>query len=144
MAKREISLECTNKRGENAMWKLMFPSEKSCTKWASKLKKAVRPVWENPKVNRCHVCDKNFQLFRRQHHCRKCGRVICADHYRILPDLPELGYNDKVKVCTNCINRVGNIDGLQRAKSLSERETERQSVLKYNSALMSGNSGMME
>ena len=75
-------------------------------------------------------------LFRRQHHCRKCGKVICSNHYRYVNELPELGYKTKVKVCVNCVNRIGNIDGVQRANSLGEKEAERTSVLKYNSVLL--------
>lgn len=137
LEKREIGIECTNKRGENALWKLIFLSQKSTEKWSEKLKKAVRPVWQDPNSERCTVCDKNFQVFRRQHHCRKCGKVMCSDHCRVIDGLPELGYHEKVKICSNCVNRIGNINGVERAKSLSEKETLRVSVFKHNSVFMS-------
>jgi hypothetical protein len=119
------------------LWKLIFLSQKSTEKWSEKLKKAVRPVWQDPNSERCTVCDKNFQVFRRQHHCRKCGKVICSAHCRVIDGLPELGYNEKVKICSNCVNRIGNINGVERAKSLSEKETLRASVFKHNSVFMS-------
>ncbi|OMJ70128.1 hypothetical protein SteCoe_31964 [Stentor coeruleus] len=137
LEKREISIECTNKRGENALWKLIFPSQKSTEKWSEKLKKAVRPVWQDPNSERCTVCDKNFQVFRRQHHCRKCGKVICSAHCRVIEGLPELGYNERVKICSNCVNRIGNINGVERAKSLSEKESLKASAFKHKSVFMS-------
>lgn len=136
--RREISIECTNKRGEIALWKLIFSNKENTEKWANKLRKAVRPVWEDPAINRCSVCDKGFKVFRRQHHCRNCGKVICAVHCKLSP-LPELGYTDKVKICTNCVNRIGNIDGVERAKSLLIRENEKKSILQFNSVLLPNN-----
>ena len=61
---------------------------------------------------------------------------MCTPHMKILSNLPELGYRGKVKICTNCVNRIGNIDGVQRAKSLTLKESERKSILQYNSVLM--------
>ena len=126
------------------MWKLIFSTKENTEKWAKKLKKAVRPEWEDPSVNRCSVCTKNFKLLRRQHHCRKCGKVICSNHCKEIESLPELGYYTKVKICTNCINRVGNINGVQRANSLGTKEVERNSVLKYNSVRMSPTSSVID
>merc|ERR1711974_312977 len=28
-------------------------------------------------VSECHYCKLTFTLFRRKHHCRKCGNVYC-------------------------------------------------------------------
>jgi hypothetical protein len=142
--RREISIECTNKRGENALWKLIFTNKENTEKWAHKLKKAVRPVWEDPNATVCSVCAKNFQLFRRQHHCRNCGRVICAAHCKLVPSLPELGYSGKVKVCSNCVNRLGNVNGVERARSLGEREAERKTGVQYNSVMMRPGGSILE
>jgi len=120
------------------LWKLIFSNKENTEKWANKLRKAVRPIWEDPSASRCSVCDKGFKVFRRQHHCRNCGKVMCTVHCKLSP-LPELGYKDRVKICTNCVNRIGNINGVERAKSLIVRESERGSILKFNSVLMPQN-----
>ena len=64
---------------------------------------------------------------------------MCTAHMKIISNLPELGYTGKVKICTNCVNRIGNVDGVQRAKSLTMKETERKSILQFNSVLMMAN-----
>jgi hypothetical protein len=143
LEKRELSIECVNIRGEVVLWKLVFSNKENTAKWANKLRKAVRPKWEDPATRSCSICDKTFQLFRRQHHCRNCGKVMCTAHMKFISNLPDLGYRGKVKICTNCINRIGNIDGVQRAKSLTLKENERKSILQYNSVLMPNNGSVL-
>ncbi|KAF8463148.1 FYVE zinc finger-domain-containing protein [Kalaharituber pfeilii] len=37
------------------------------------------PEWQpDHLVRNCPICDSAFTLFFRRHHCRKCGRVVCA------------------------------------------------------------------
>ncbi|KAF1916469.1 FYVE zinc finger-domain-containing protein [Ampelomyces quisqualis] len=37
------------------------------------------PPWQpDADVSQCPVCDKKFTFLYRKHHCRKCGRVVCA------------------------------------------------------------------
>jgi hypothetical protein len=39
----------------------------------------VLPRWQpDSEVNQCPVCETQFTFFYRKHHCRKCGRVVCA------------------------------------------------------------------
>ncbi|KAK3716517.1 hypothetical protein LTR37_006413 [Vermiconidia calcicola] len=39
----------------------------------------VLPRWQaDADVNKCPVCQTEFHFFYRKHHCRKCGRVVCA------------------------------------------------------------------
>lgn len=133
MEKNEICIECLTDRGEISLWRLIFSSQKNTEKWLEKLKKAVRPEWEDPNTGFCSICAKPFKLFRRQHHCRKCGKVICANHSKMIENLSELGYEQKVRICVTCVNRIGNINGVQRARSLGEKEKERNSTLMYNS-----------
>ncbi|XP_015911906.2 zinc finger FYVE domain-containing protein 26 isoform X1 [Parasteatoda tepidariorum] len=56
------------------------------------------------KILRCQVCrEEHFNMFSRRHHCRRCGRVVCANcsqHALIVE-----GYgNVKVRVCDDCYN----------------------------------------
>ncbi|EDK47176.1 hypothetical protein LELG_05357 [Lodderomyces elongisporus NRRL YB-4239] len=38
------------------------------------------PVWENDyDTSTCRLCHKTFNLWCRRHHCRRCGKVVCAD-----------------------------------------------------------------
>lgn len=37
------------------------------------------PSWQpDSEATRCPICDVHFTFFCRKHHCRKCGRIICA------------------------------------------------------------------
>jgi hypothetical protein len=37
------------------------------------------PPWQpDADVSQCPVCGRNFTFLHRKHHCRKCGRVVCA------------------------------------------------------------------
>ncbi|RAR02591.1 FYVE-domain-containing protein [Stemphylium lycopersici] len=39
----------------------------------------VLPPWQpDSEVSQCPVCRKPFTFLLRRHHCRKCGRVVCA------------------------------------------------------------------
>ncbi|CAL1270215.1 unnamed protein product [Larinioides sclopetarius] len=58
------------------------------------------------KIQRCQVCkEERFNMFSRRHHCRRCGRVVCANcsqHALIVE-----GYgNVKVRVCDDCYNAM--------------------------------------
>lgn len=39
----------------------------------------VPPRWQpDSEVTHCPICNTMFTFFTRKHHCRKCGRVVCA------------------------------------------------------------------
>lgn len=38
------------------------------------------PRWQpDAEVSRCPICGASFNFWYRKHHCRKCGRVVCAN-----------------------------------------------------------------
>ena len=40
----------------------------------------VLPQWQpDTEVSDCPICGKAFSFWYRKHHCRKCGRVVCAN-----------------------------------------------------------------
>jgi hypothetical protein len=62
----------------------------------------------------------------------------------MVSDLLELGYMKKVRVCFNCVNRIGNINGVERARSLGEKERERKSTLfNHSSSLLRPESSIL-
>ncbi|KAI9908723.1 hypothetical protein PsorP6_016127 [Peronosclerospora sorghi] len=46
----------------------------------------------------CHICNKRFSMFKRKHHCRACGEVICNNcslYHRI--------QSRSMRVCVSCV-----------------------------------------
>lgn len=60
------------------------------------------------KVAFCMVCrEERFGVFSRRHHCRRCGRVVCASCSQ--RTLPVDGYGKKtVRVCEDCFDQTVN------------------------------------
>jgi hypothetical protein len=73
------------------------------------------PIWIPDIVSdRCMACGITFTLFRRKHHCRNCGMILCSaclPHRIILMHISE---KSPSKVCVKCEARL-------RAESQSER-----------------------
>lgn len=63
----------------------------------------VAPVWQ-PDVSSksCKICKSKFSVFKRRHHCRKCGLLVCNECSRGRILLKEVDENQEVRVCDNC------------------------------------------
>ncbi|CAN4101467.1 unnamed protein product [Withania somnifera] len=55
-------------------------------------------------ASRCDICNCSFNTFRRRHHCRCCGRTLCAEHSANQMALPQFGLHSSVRVCGDCFN----------------------------------------
>lgn len=61
------------------------------------------PEWaEDESAQVCTDCQEGFWLFKRRHHCRRCGGVFC--HYCTLNsiDLNKYGLSGTARVCNKC------------------------------------------
>ena len=50
----------------------------------------------------CTLCDRKFHPFFRRHHCRMCGIIVCSKCSPSRVSLPDLGYQNLVRVCNPC------------------------------------------
>lgn len=50
----------------------------------------------------CGRCSAAFSATLRRHHCRACGRVVCAACSAGAAPLPRLGYSRPERVCDGC------------------------------------------
>ncbi|CAK4623530.1 hypothetical protein LEN26_010258 [Aphanomyces euteiches] len=85
--------------------------------------------------HRCYVCTRNFSNFRRKHHCRRCGEVVCRSCLlKKMARLPMKG-SLEVKICMTCIlsdtqshdSTIGTMrrrDNSTTASSRSSRSTD--------------------
>ncbi|RLN91339.1 hypothetical protein BBJ28_00016340, partial [Nothophytophthora sp. Chile5] len=61
------------------------------------------PLWVNDEERfDCHICKKDFNLFRRKHHCRVCGEIVCKN----------CCLSRSMRVCVSCM-------GFRLAETLS-------------------------
>ncbi|ETW05646.1 hypothetical protein H310_03371 [Aphanomyces invadans] len=57
----------------------------------------------NSERSRCHICTKLFGAFRRKHHCRVCGEVVCSScTLKKQVMLPMVGQTE-ARVCVTCV-----------------------------------------
>mmetsp|Transcript_2021 Transcript_2021/g.1468 ORF Transcript_2021/g.1468 Transcript_2021/m.1468 type:complete len:109 (-) Transcript_2021:249-575(-) len=86
--------------------RLMFEDPNSYQTWLDALRKTQRPQWVDPEVNACFICEAQFGILERQHHCRKCGTAVCSKCSNFFVKLEDLSYYTRVRVCRNCLEAV--------------------------------------
>lgn len=64
----------------------------------------VNPRWTpDGETSHCKICNSEFDLINRKHHCRHCGFIFCQNCSSRKAMLPmEFGYRDPERVCDNC------------------------------------------
>ncbi|KAH3732647.1 protein piccolo [Pelomyxa schiedti] len=61
----------------------------------------VAPTWQpDNEASNCTVCSKEFTLMNRRHHCRFCGKVVCAVCAKNKKAVP--GTTSQQRICTVC------------------------------------------
>jgi len=65
----------------------------------------VAPVWDpDSTTNNCKICEVQFTMFNRKHHCRHCGKVVCGT---CSAKQFKLDYSGKMeKVCNVCFKQL--------------------------------------
>ncbi|EAX99819.1 FYVE zinc finger family protein [Trichomonas vaginalis G3] len=98
---------------------LQFNSPEELASWEMALKKAIEnakaavdsqetyreaPIWiSDTAADKCMECSKPFNaLTRRRHHCRVCGRVLCAECVSKKIIIENIDEKKPEKVCDKC------------------------------------------
>ncbi|RQM15236.1 hypothetical protein DD237_005464 [Peronospora effusa] len=93
--------------GPNSQRKSRLPSRKSSFRSTRSSRAVALPrldviqhtSWVNDEDRfSCHICNKRFNMFKRKHHCRACGEVICNScslYHRI--------QSRSMRVCVSCV-----------------------------------------
>ncbi|CAE8695353.1 unnamed protein product, partial [Polarella glacialis] len=82
-----------------------LPPPSRCSSGSSLSTSSRRPVWTpDAEAPRCQLCRRDFSFFVRRHHCRKCGRCICAECSpgESMRPLFDLGYEAPCRHCKVC------------------------------------------
>eukprot|EP00755_Sulcionema_specki_P013786 Sspe_Gene.54926::Locus_30257_Transcript_1_1_Confidence_1.000_Length_1960::g.54926::m.54926 len=62
-----------------------------------------KPTWVPDNCMRnCFVCKRRFRWYRRKHHCRACGQIICDSCSSTRLPITVMGYEEPVRVCHAC------------------------------------------
>ncbi|RAL43677.1 hypothetical protein DM860_017533 [Cuscuta australis] len=83
-------------------------------------------------ASRCDVCKCSFSAFRRRHHCRCCGRTLCAEHSASQMALPQFGIHTPTRVCAECFNDAPRFVGTEAPSSSDEVSNIADSVSRLN------------
>ncbi|XP_028966343.1 zinc finger FYVE domain-containing protein 9 [Galendromus occidentalis] len=74
----------------------------------------VRPMWiHDEDAPICMNCGQDFTMFRRRHHCRACGKVLCGNCCK---DRARLQFMDGelARVCSYCIEILNRVERWSR------------------------------
>ncbi|XP_076765550.1 zinc finger FYVE-type containing 26 spastizin [Xylocopa sonorina] len=98
-----VSLQCdiTESKSRNVQHST---SEAESTEFVMPILVPSKEEWvPNDKARKCSCC-KNviFSMFNRRHHCRRCGRVICATCSQHRIQVPGYPPSVLVRVCDDC------------------------------------------
>jgi len=100
-----------------------FPNNGAATKWMP-----------NEQSDQCIMCEKAFNVFRRKHHCRSCGALVCS---KCSPDKHYVhGYKDqKVRICLRCaeVREKRQKELKDRGVFLSENNTKGKAAIRASS-----------
>ncbi|MFH4973558.1 hypothetical protein AB6A40_000267 [Gnathostoma spinigerum] len=89
----------------------------------------VKPVWiADSETTLCMLCCAKFTVLMRRHHCRSCGRVLCAHCTDKKAALPYMNQpTKKFRVCDPCFTTLGLIDEVEKSPSAASKRGEDQS-----------------
>ncbi|KAI6242838.1 FYVE zinc finger [Aphelenchoides fujianensis] len=85
--------------------------------WDLKAKRTVAPAWKE--ADKCELCDTPFlflsnlrTMWNRQrlgaarHHCRTCGRSVCAQCSGHTTVFPAMGFERPTRICNTCHQKM--------------------------------------
>ena len=96
---------------------ILAPSESQMEDWIMRIMAAkvalggnaneeeitAAPLWvPDATADTCRVCNETFGIFRRRHHCRRCGQLVCANHSSNKIILPNIHKTDQQRICDHC------------------------------------------
>ncbi|OQR81246.1 hypothetical protein ACHHYP_16634 [Achlya hypogyna] len=68
----------------------------------SDLKRGDEWIDDHARTN-CYTCDRKFTLFRRRHHCRMCGEVVCTSCTGFVNMIAAGGPTRSIRICGGCL-----------------------------------------
>uniref|UniRef100_A0AAV1VAA5 FYVE-type domain-containing protein n=1 Tax=Peronospora matthiolae TaxID=2874970 RepID=A0AAV1VAA5_9STRA len=84
----------------------LVPTEK-CSTDGLFLNAAFPPQWvKDDFIEACGLCNVEFGLLKRKHHCRSCGLIFCGHCAATFDRVVKLGYIEPVRLCNDCTTTI--------------------------------------
>ncbi|KAI6219773.1 FYVE zinc finger [Aphelenchoides fujianensis] len=86
----------------------------------------AKPIWiRDEDCKRCMICTNKFTIVNRRHHCRCCGRVLCAECCSVRRLLPYMREDEKrQRVCVPCNATLDRIELYEKTIESTRAEQE--------------------
>ncbi|KAI6227541.1 FYVE-type domain-containing protein [Aphelenchoides fujianensis] len=86
----------------------------------------AKPIWiRDEDCKRCMICTNKFTIVNRRHHCRCCGRVLCAECCSVRRLLPYMQADEKrQRVCVPCNATLDRIELYEKTIESTRAEQE--------------------
>ncbi|TMW56372.1 hypothetical protein Poli38472_006382 [Pythium oligandrum] len=85
----------------------------------------IKPWAEDHESFECNICEIPFTFYRRRHHCRECGVIICSDCSKSRAVVE--GTDGKVRLCDRCVK--SSVPGLLEMLSEQNEVSQRKAVV---------------
>ena len=84
---------------------------------------ASREPWQaDGEAARCPRCSSGYDLLNRRHHCRRCGLIVCEPCSAFAKPLPDLAYEEAVRVCRACHAESGPVPSAPERASRADED----------------------
>ncbi|KAJ1524366.1 hypothetical protein ONE63_010867 [Megalurothrips usitatus] len=97
--------------------------------------------WPDHAASHCMRCNREFNVVRRRHHCRNCGKIFCSECSENTAPLPSKQVYEPVRVCTACFSLL-HLDSVE--SSLSSMNTRRIGPVVNVNSITSSNGHSMD
>ncbi|KAI6180760.1 FYVE-type domain-containing protein [Aphelenchoides besseyi] len=86
----------------------------------------TKPIWiKDEDCKKCMLCTSKFTIVNRRHHCRCCGRVLCADCCAIRRQLPYMQVDEKrQRVCAPCNSTLDRIELYEKTMQTADSDNQ--------------------
>eukprot|EP01090_Pellita_catalonica_P015405 TRINITY_DN4177_c0_g1_i1.p1 TRINITY_DN4177_c0_g1~~TRINITY_DN4177_c0_g1_i1.p1 ORF type:complete len:1133 (+),score=222.54 TRINITY_DN4177_c0_g1_i1:341-3400(+) len=89
------------------------------------------PVWVPDKdTSKCQMCNTTFNMIKRRHHCRNCGKVVCGACSSKKRRVAKLKEKEK-RVCNFCYDWLG----IQEVEKETEEKNKQVDITSFKNVL---------
>ena len=88
-------------------------------------------------TNKCSDCNINFNIIKRKHHCRNCGKIFCNNCSKNRIIIPNSTYTNKERVCVNCYNILQKKELINEKTNINDEKTNNDEIYLLQNNILS-------